>query len=67
MLQGTFTGRSAERTDTETKLKLRNSEIILQRAAVGVVARIERDNRPRVEWAGPLPPATVDSLREVQV
>jgi len=57
-------GTTAE--STETKLTLRNSEIILQRSAVGVVARIERDVRPRVEWAGPLDEDTINSLREVQ-
>jgi len=58
---------TTESTDAKAKLTLRNSEIILQRAAVGVVARIERDVRPRVEWAGPLDEDTIDSLLEVQV
>jgi hypothetical protein len=57
---------TTESTDAQTKLTLRNSEIVLQRATAGVVARIERDVRPRVEYAGPLDEDTIDSLREVQ-
>lgn len=45
------------------QLILRNSVVHLEKGAAGIIARIERLNG--IEYGGPLPPETVDALREV--
>lgn len=52
-----------EQADKE--LRLANCEIRLEERPAGVIGRIDHDHRDRVEYAGPLPAATVDALRRV--
>ena len=46
-------------------LSLENTNVVLQRSRVGIVARIEWPEDFDHEYAGPIPTATVDSLKEV--
>lgn len=53
------------RTEAEpTTIMLANSIVELERGPAGVVARV-RHASGRAEYAGPLPDATIDALREV--
>lgn len=49
-------------TDRE-RFVLANSTVTLERGPAGPVARVERDGV--TDYAGPLPRATIDALREV--
>jgi hypothetical protein len=46
-------------------ISLRNTNVVLQRSRVGIVARIEWPDEFDHEYVGPIPNETVDSLREV--
>ena len=59
----TLENRSIADSQTET-LTLANSVVELEAGPAGVVARVDH-GRDRVEYAGPLPDATVTALREV--
>jgi len=57
--------RSNEPSSTERKLTLANSEVYLQDAPVGVVARVEWPGEFDHAYAGPLPSDTIQALTEV--
>jgi hypothetical protein len=48
-----------------TRLRLRNSTVTLERGPAGTIAKIDRDDTSGIEYAGPIDDTTASALVDV--